>query len=107
MKKTLKGLGIINKQGYILNKKDLTEKQINKIKTDLTIAPDTEFDDDKTTFQIYQEDKGNFILPRYYGINEYGYPKNVKKTKEVDENKLDIKFDGNLRDYQKLVVETT
>lgn len=106
MKKNLNEIGIINKQGYILNKKNLTEKQINKIKTDLTIAPDTEFDDDTKSFQIYQENEENIILPRYYGIKEYGYPKtNIKQIKGVA--KLDITFEGRLRDYQEPVIAAT
>jgi superfamily II DNA or RNA helicase len=105
----------LTKQGYIINKSDLTPEQIENLENELTIEPEVDqrykkiADDGNSTFNIYLEtvtgDK--FVLPRYYGIEKFGEPKseNVKfNLNDID--RANIKFNGQLRDYQKEVMDT-
>jgi superfamily II DNA or RNA helicase len=101
----------LTKQGYIINKSDLTNEQISMIENDLTVEPvvDKRFkqisEDD--SFNIYLETvKGDkIIVPRYYGIEKFGKPKTVKFN-ILDIDKSNIQFKGNLRDYQIDVMNT-
>ena len=101
----------LTKQGYIINKSDLTNEQISMIENDLTVEPviDKRFkqisEDD--SFNIYLETvKGDkIIVPRYYGIEKFGIPK-IVKFNILDIDKSNIQFKGNLRDYQIDVMNT-
>lgn len=52
-------------------------------------------------FPIYRESKHKFYVPRYWGIKTYGLPDEIRINKGID---IDISFNGNLRDYQKEIV---
>ena len=73
-----------NTKGYILQKQDLSEKEIIKIKNDLTVTPKISSEYVKTpeSFKIFHESKKYIYLPRFYGRKNFGYPKI---------NKLDVK----------------
>jgi len=121
----------LTKQGYIINKVELTKEQIEMIENDLTIEPEidarfknikkknkkNDSDDDsdnnnndsedENIFNIYLEsvDGTKFVLPRYYGLEKFGNPSIVNfKLNEFD--KVDINFLGQLRDYQMDVMNT-
>lgn len=55
------------------------------------------------TFPVYRESNNKLYIPRYFGIEHYGNPEMNKLTKY---KKNDIKFNGELRDYQKNIVKT-
>ncbi len=102
----------LTKQGYILSKNDLTNDQIISIENDLTVEPKTDqrfkkLSTEDDSFNIYLESVSGdkFVVPRYYGIEKFGMPRVVKfNLLEVD--KIDISFNGSLRDYQLTIMET-
>jgi superfamily II DNA or RNA helicase len=93
--------------GYKIPKKNITEKQLNKIKKDLTVAPLNSFveEDDKTKVQykVYTQDETHITVPRYYGMDKLGKP---EKT-SLDVPSVKIEFNGELRDYQTEIVNTS
>ena len=102
----------LTKQGYIINKAELTDDQIETIENDLTIEPEVDERYKKVkktddTFNIYLETvKGDkFVVPRYYGIEKFGMPnKIIFDINDID--KININFRGNLRDYQHDIINT-
>lgn len=96
---------ILSKDGYLLSKKKLTEKQLNDIKTDLTVKPkfQEEYSKDSESFPVYKETASNLIVPRYYGIKNFGQPLNKINTSN---SLVDFEFNGKLRENQMEVVQT-
>jgi superfamily II DNA or RNA helicase len=96
----------INYQGYIIDPKDITQDDLIKLKDDLTIK----FDDDKKdekTFVLYQmTTSGKYIVPRYYGVKHFNIPDHISlRINKLDT--IDIKFNGQLRDYQEKIIKIT
>ena len=96
----------IGKRGYIIRKKFLTEKEINQIKSDLTVKPFTNSDygAQEEPFKIYLENDSKLYLPKFYGIDNYGKADQNILPKGKD---IDIKFSLNLKDEQKIPAEHT
>jgi len=96
----------ISYQGYIINPELITKDEINKLINDLTIK----FEDDKKdikTFILYQmTTTGKYIVPRNYGVKHFNIPENISlKINKLDT--IDIKFNGQLRDYQEKIIKIT
>jgi superfamily II DNA or RNA helicase len=90
---------ILNHRGYVIRKSELTESQIKKIKSRLTVKPFLgDFDDGAETelFEVFTETEKTLIVPRYWGIKKYGEPAKVKFTGQARK----FNFTGGLRDYQ-------
>ena len=94
----------ISRRGYTINKKNLNEKEINKIKKDLFVQPFEKqkflmekFGNLPPKFKVYLESQNKFYLPRYYGIQNFGNAKNniVNKGENIN-----LKFTGKLRQNQ-------
>lgn len=91
-------------KGYYIKKSSLSEDDIKKIKKELKVKPKTinfgqqETNDD--SFKLYQTTKKYIIVPKYYGIEKFG---NIDFKLEPEKN--DIKFNGQLRDYQISIVD--
>ena len=96
---------IICNQGYIISKNILSESNIRKIKNELSVKPFIMGNRSHMakTFKIYRENDEKFCLPKYYGIKNFGNPDltDFNQSKEID-----LSFNGDLRDYQKKVVDT-
>ena len=101
----------LTKQGYIIPKSRLNEEQIETIENDLTIEPEVDQrfkknTDEDPTFNVYLETiKGDkFVVPRYYGLDKFGVPDQTKfDINDIDKTK--VNFNGELRDYQKEIME--
>ena len=85
----------LTKQGYVINKAELTNDQIETIENDLTIEPEIDERYKKVkktddTFNIYLEtlNGDKFVVPRYYGIEKFGMPSKII----FDINDLDFIF---------------
>ena len=93
----------LTRQGYVLLKKKLSEKQLKQIRNELEVTPETssEFAMDVESFKVYTEDEKTICIPRYYGVQNFGKP---DKVIPMDTNKIDIKFNGTLRDNQLPVI---
>ena len=91
-------------KGYYIKKSSLSDEQIQKIKKDLKVKPKTlEFGNTETadiSYKVYKTTKKYFIVPKYYGIENFG---NVPlKNKPIYNS---IEFNGTLRDYQIPIVD--
>lgn len=88
---------ILSKDGYVVKKSEI--KNV-KIEEELMMAPKgtEDYGAKPRTFPIYTKDKDNYYLPKFYGIEKFGKPDKdlLHKGKSID-----IKFKGDLRDYQK------
>jgi superfamily II DNA or RNA helicase len=93
----------LGQKGYTISKNELSiEKQV-QIRNDLMIKPfvmGSPLNDSKS-FPAYRESPSKFYVPHYYGIEHFGPPKQYKIPEGVN---INLKFNGELRDYQEPVV---
>lgn len=104
----------ISYEGYHIKKSTLNKDKIEQIKKELTVTPVTLNIQPKktaktkentkktvdTSYTLYTEDNKYLKVPIYYGIEKFGKVKN--KMEKMEGN---IDFKGELRDYQKPIVE--
>lgn len=94
---------MLSLNGYSISKKSLEEKQLDKIKKELTMKPMVNFDmgnkkkEDEISFELYKETENRIYVPRYYGLTNFGIPKICKLTGGAD---ISVNFIGKLRDTQ-------
>lgn len=102
-------MSYINIRGYNIKKKDKTEKELDKIKKKLEILPqetiytrksDSPDEENKGAYKLYNETKNTLSIPRFYGIKKFG-----KCEERFDPKKSTLKFNTDLRDYQKPIVK--
>jgi superfamily II DNA or RNA helicase len=67
---------VLTSKGYAIKKSYLNELQINKLRSELTMAPKVldKFQKNVAHFPIYYESKTRFYVPRHWGIKTYGEP---------------------------------
>ena len=104
----LKKNGLINSylgnKGYSIYKICLNEKIIDFIKKELTVKPFMQSSlVEPNSFPIYLESDKKIYVPRFWGINIFGNPKTLKIKMGKS---IDLKFNGELRDYQKTVMDS-
>ena len=94
----------LGNKGYTIKKENLTVQEQQLIRKELMMRPFVP----KTSLQkpsefpIYRESNKKLYMPRYYGIETYGEPEENRLSKGT---KIDLKFNGELRDFQKPIVE--
>ena len=94
----------LGQKGYTIPKNELTIEKQKQIRNDLTIKPfvmGSPMNNEQKTFPAYRESGNKFYLPHYYGVENFGAP---KQYKIVEGNDIDLEFAGILRDYQEPVV---
>ena len=94
----------LGQKGYTIAKNELTIEQQKQIRNDLMIKPfslQNGFNTEDKTFPAYRESSNKFYVPHYYGIENYGVPKQYKISEGTN---IDLEFAGTLRDYQEPVV---
>jgi superfamily II DNA or RNA helicase len=98
---------ILNRNGYIINKDDLDDEELENIKKDLTVKPIKLINFGKVTtsdeFTIYSENDTKIGLPRHYGIEKYGNP-DINMFDKYNFPKYKIKYTGTLRPRQEIIV---
>lgn len=95
----------LGQKGYTLLKKELSPQQEHFIKKELMIKPYTAGapgGGDQVVFPVYRESASKIYVPRYFGEKHFGAPFEVKISEGTD---INIDFAGELRDYQKPVVQ--
>ena len=92
-------MNLISKNGYSIPKEKLTLVETEKLKNELTVKPKVSFNNGipVKSFKIYKESKIRFFIPRSYGIKNFGFP---DRDKLVDGDKINLKFNGKLRETQ-------
>ena len=96
----------LGQKGYTIPKNEISIEQQKQIRNDLTIKPFSLRDynsDGKSSFPAYRESSNKFYVPHYYGIENYGPPKQYKISE--GEN-INLEFNGKLRENQEIVVKT-
>ena len=98
----------ISHKGYTLFKTDprLSGDKLDKLKKKLTVEPKSApgyGPQEGKSFKIYKENKKKIYIPVHYGLKHYG---EVKKTDFSKIYKTNLKFAGQLRDYQTKIVDT-
>ena len=91
-------------KGYTIPKSELSEEQIQFIKDALTVSPVTPgiVLAATTKFPAYRESTKKMYVPRFFGIEHFGEP---KETKIPEGDEINVQFVGTLRDYQIEVVD--
>jgi superfamily II DNA or RNA helicase len=94
----------LGRYGYTLFKNEISVEQQNKIKSDLMVKPYTPGSPVQTAnvFPAYRESGNKIYVPRYYGEEHFGLPKEYKISEGED---INLEFKGTLRDLQVPVVE--
>lgn len=94
----------IGPKGYTVYKSELSADEIQRVKTALTVKPYTPGITlaSTATFPAYRESGAKLYLPRFFGVANFGPPKQVKISPGDD---IDVPFVGTLRDYQVEVVD--
>ena len=94
----------IGNKGYSIYKISLNENIIAFIKKELTVKPFMQSSIvQPNSFPIYLESDKKIYVPRFWGINIFGNPKTLKIKMGKS---IDLKFNGELRDYQKIVMDS-
>jgi len=96
----------LGQKGYTIPKNELTIEQQKQIRTDLTIKPHTHVSigsGKQKSFPAYRESNNKFYVPHYYGVDNFGAPKQYKVLEGVN---IDLEFAGKLRENQEVVVNT-
>jgi superfamily II DNA or RNA helicase len=91
-------------KGYTILKSELSPAQIQAVKDTLTIRPCTPgmVMPATASFPAYRESGQKLYVPRYFGYQHFGPP---KQSKIGDGEDIDVPFNGTLRDYQEDVVK--
>ena len=96
-------MAYLGKKGYTIFKSQYTEKDINNIRIELNVKPETNQKFETTEYPIYRESQQKMYIPRYYGLNKFGIPKNNNLNDGLDCPNLI--FNGTIRDIQKKPIE--
>ena len=94
----------LGKYGYSIIKEYLPQKELQTIRKELNVSPfvpKTSLNK-PTPFRVFKETPTKIYIPRFYGIETYGEP---EKDLLGYGEKINIKFNGSLRDYQKPIVD--
>ena len=92
----------LGQRGYSMYKNKIPLQEQIKIKEDLTVTPNQTMPHIKQeSFPIYRESTSKIYVPRFYGEQNFGILKENKLTKYET---IDLKFEGEMRDYQNAIV---
>ena len=92
----------LGNKGYTIPKKCLQRDQEREIKSLLTVRPFLPKSPIKPpSFPIYRESNGKYYVPRFFGLDTYGFPDEERLSLGDD---INLSFNGSLRDYQENVV---
>jgi superfamily II DNA or RNA helicase len=100
----------IGNKGYTILKKELTSDKEKQIKKDLTISPFTLNaklmfpGQNVVSYPVYRENNNKIYVPQYYGRSIFGNTEDIRISEGVD---INLTFNGELRDYQRPVMEKT
>ena len=93
----------LGQKGYSIYKDSISIKEAVFIREELMMKPYVPKSPvQPEAFPIYKESPKKFYVPRIFGITNFGEPNEVK----IDNyDKIDIKFAGDLREQQQIVVD--
>jgi superfamily II DNA or RNA helicase len=91
--------GILNSSGFCIPKATLTKQQIHKIKTELSVSPESTFGNFQVpTFKVYSETAEMFIVPLYFAIEnlkiepeEFDFPENSYINESIPQDSISLR----------------
>jgi superfamily II DNA or RNA helicase len=93
-------------KGYTIPKSVLTPADIEFLKKDLFLKPQTPGPSFgpalNDAFPVYRENEKKMYIPRFYGIERYGMPERSEIAPGMD---INVSFPRELRDYQNNIVD--
>ena len=95
----------ISGQGYSISKAALSDVELEKIRTDLSVTPNVPQDynmNQPKPFKLFQEGPTKIYVPKFYGIQNFGDP-DVLRLEEGET--IDVEFKGSLRDEQQPAIK--
>jgi superfamily II DNA or RNA helicase len=96
----------LGSKGYTLLKSELSDSEISRIKSMLTVKPAagavTYGPATQVEYPVYRESAKKIYMPRYFGERWFGPVKSVSCSKGLD---IDVPFSGELKPMQVPVVE--
>jgi superfamily II DNA or RNA helicase len=97
---------ILSHKGYSINKKLFGDEQLNSVRKELTVVPETHPDyPTPKQFAVYEEGANWLRVPRTYGLKKFGIPSKISFQDNVlDDDKC--VFQGQLRPTQILPHDT-
>jgi superfamily II DNA or RNA helicase len=99
-------MSVLSKKGYTIPKSQLSKSKLKELKEELHVIPKQyeDFKDESKdpSFDVFIEDDDTITVPKYYGLEHFGKP---LKDELYNGRKIDIKFIGDLRDYQKPIAD--
>ena len=98
----------LGNKGYTIYKNGLSKEQTEKIVKDLTVKPFVgpgfaSANDESDTYEAYRANEAKIYVPYFYGLRNFGIPKQVRLNEGDDINLI---FSSDLRENQVPVVET-
>jgi superfamily II DNA or RNA helicase len=96
----------LGQKGYTIPKNELTVEQQKQIRNDLMIkpyVPGAPGGGGGNTFPAYRESSNKMYVPLYYGVDNFGPPKDYKISEGTN---INLEFNGSLRENQEIVVKT-
>ena len=97
----------LGKRGYILRKKYFQKSEIDSLKEDLTVRPNTPMEYGgivEEPFPIYLENENKIYIPKAYGLERYGSPDSNQTPEGLD---INLHFDLQLKPEQQIPAEET
>ena len=95
----------LGQKGYTIPKNEISIEKQKQLRNDLTIKPVSHGappgGNMMVSFPAYRESSNKFYVPHYYGVENFGAPKEYKISEGIN---IDLEFAGTLRDYQEPVV---
>ena len=96
----------IGKKGYTILKSEISPETEKDLKTKLTVIPSTgasaAFGGPIISYPVYRESIKKYYIPRYFGIEYFGLPKEYHLSEGRD---INIPFNGHMREPQIPVIE--
>jgi superfamily II DNA or RNA helicase len=89
----------IGKRGYVLIKKYWDNNIIIQVKKELLVQPfiSGDYGETEEPFPVYSENAQKLYIPKYYGLEKFGQPNEIKLEPGED---IDLTFKGILRNHQ-------
>ena len=89
----------IGKRGYVLIKKNWDQNVLNQVKKELLVQPFQcgDYGEPEEPFPVYSENAQNMYIPKYYGLEKFGQPDEIKL--DPGEN-INLTFKGSIRSHQ-------
>lgn len=98
---------IVYKEGYVIPKLALSEKDKNMLLSELTVVPQVDKDflapNVDLSFPVYREDDINYYVPKFWALKKFG--QQFIQPVIVKNSQVDFTFNGVLRGTQPEVVE--